>query len=121
MDGDVLVCDERGDTVLIRLAHVIATEGVGRFLEVGTWYVADCEGDVPLRAHLPNLSGTGLEEIILAPSGLKDVDSGLVVVVQVDELVCELRSHSSRASAALRASRWQMRGLSRSTLDGKVV
>ena len=54
--------------------------------------MADCEGDVPLRARVPNLSSTGLEEIILAPSGLKDVDNSLVVAIQVDELVRKLRS-----------------------------
>ena len=71
---------------------MIAAEGIGCFLEMGTWYVTDCEGDVPLRARLPYLSGTSLEEGILAPAGLKDSDSSLVVTEQVDELVHELRS-----------------------------
>ena len=71
---------------------MIATEGVGRFLEVGTRYVADGKGDVPLCVRLPDVSGAGLEEVILAPPRLKDVDSGLVVTVQVDELVHEVRS-----------------------------
>ena len=56
-----------------------SAEDIGSFLEVGTRNVADCEGDVPLRARLPYLPGKSLEEGILAPAGLKDGDSGLVV------------------------------------------
>ena len=41
--------------------------------------MADCKGDVPLCAHLPYLSGAGLEEGIIAPAGLKDGDGNLVV------------------------------------------
>ena len=52
--------------------------------------MADCEGDVALRARLPYISGTSLEEGILAPTSLKDGDSGLVVTEQVEELVCQL-------------------------------
>ena len=69
-----------------------AAEVVGIFLEVGTQYVADCEGDVPLHVRLPYISGASLKEGILAPDGLKDGDGGLVVAEQGDELVCELRS-----------------------------
>ena len=67
-----------------------SAEGVGSLLEVGTWYVADYEGDVSLRARLPCISGTSLEEGILAPADLKDGDSCLVVTEQVEELVHEL-------------------------------
>ena len=87
-----LICDERRDPVLVRLPQVIAAESVGCFLETGTQYVTDCEGDVPLDACQPNLSGASLEEGIIAPAGLKDVDSGLVVTDEVNELVHELRS-----------------------------
>ena len=69
-----------------------AAEGVGSFLEVGTRYVADCEGDVPLHARPPYISGASLEERILALAGLKDGDGGLVFTEQVDELVQQLRS-----------------------------
>ena len=69
---------------------MISAEGVGSLLEVGTQYVADCEDDVPLCAHLPYMSGTSLEEGILAPASLKYGDSGLVVAEQVEELVCKL-------------------------------
>ena len=92
MEGDVRICDERGDPVPVRVAQVKTAEAVGSVLEVGTRYVADCEGDVPLRAHLPYLSGAGLEEGILAPANLKDGDGSLVVVEQMDELVHEVRS-----------------------------
>ena len=71
---------------------MIAAESVGCFLETGTRYVTDCEGDIPLGAHLPNLSGASLEEGILALTGLKDGDSGLVVTEEVNELVRELSS-----------------------------
>ena len=91
MEGDALVCDERRDLIPISLPQVKSAEDVSSFLEVGTWYVADCEGDVPLHAHLPYISGASLEEGILAPAGLKDGDNGLVVAEQVDEFVRELR------------------------------
>ena len=68
---------------------MILAEGIGRLLKMGTQYVADCEGDVPLRACLPYISGSAtLEEGVLAPVGLKD--SGMVVTDQVEELVHEL-------------------------------
>ena len=67
-----------------------SAEGIGSLLEVGTGYVADCEDDVPLHTHLPYISGTSLEEGILALAGLKDDDSRLVVAEQVEELVHEL-------------------------------
>ena len=69
-----------------------SAEGVGSFLEVGTRYVADCKGDVPLRARLPYVSSASLVEGILAAAGLKDGGGGLFVAEQVDELVRELRS-----------------------------
>ena len=52
VEGDALICDERRDPVLVRLAQVIAAESVGCFLETGTRYVTDCKGDVPLGARL---------------------------------------------------------------------
>ena len=87
VERDALICDERTDPVPVRLAQVIAAEGVSSFLEVGTRYVADCEGDIPLHARLPYISGAHLEEGILAPAGLKDGDDSLVVAEQMDELV----------------------------------
>ena len=69
---------------------MVSADGVDSLLEVGTRYVADCEGDVLLRAHLPYISCSSLVEGILAPTGMKDGDSGLVVTEQVEELVCEL-------------------------------
>ena len=92
MEGDSLIRDKRSDHVLIRLAQLIAAEGIGCFLEMGTRYVTICECDIPLRAHLPYLSGASLKEGILAPAGLKDGDSGLGVTEQVDELAREVRS-----------------------------
>ena len=71
---------------------MIAAEGIGCFLEMGTQYVTDCECDVLLHARMPYLSGASLEEGIPAPASLKDGESGLVVGEQVDELVRELRS-----------------------------
>ena len=47
VEGDTLICNERHDSVLVRLAQVIAAESIGCFLEMGTRYVTDCEGDVP--------------------------------------------------------------------------
>ena len=70
----------------------MAAEGVGCFLEMGTRYVADGEGDVPLGTLLPYLSGAGLEEGILASTSLKDGDSSLVIAEEMDELMLELRS-----------------------------
>ena len=67
-------------------------EGVGSLLEVCTRYEVDCKGDVSLSACLPYISGTSLEEGILALAGLKDGDSGLVVAEQVEQLVHELWS-----------------------------
>ena len=90
MEGDALICDERRDPVQVSWAQVVSAEGVGSLLEVGTRYVADCEGDVPLYAHLPYISGASLEEGILAPSSMKDGESSLVVAEQVEELVREL-------------------------------
>ena len=69
---------------------MVSAEGVSSLLEVCTLYVANCEGDVPLCAHLPYISGAGLEEGILAVARLKDGDNGLVVAEQVKELVREL-------------------------------
>ena len=69
---------------------MISAEGVSNLLEVGIRYVADCDGDEPLHAHLPYISGAGLEEGILALAGLKDGDSGLVVAEQVEQLVHKL-------------------------------
>ena len=60
---------------MVRLAQVIAVEGIGSFLEVGTRYVADCEGDVPLCTRLSYLSGASLEEGIPPLASLKDGDS----------------------------------------------
>ena len=91
MEGDALICDERRDPVPVRLAQLIAAECVCSFLEVGTRDVADCKGDVPLRARLPYISSAGLEEGILTPAGLKDGDCGLVVTEQFDEIVHKLR------------------------------
>ena len=45
--------------------------------------MTDCEGNVPLRIHLPYISGTSLEEGILTLASLKDGDSGLVVTEKV--------------------------------------
>ena len=90
MEGDALICDERQDPVPVSLSQVVSAEGVGSLLEVGTRYVADCEGDVPLREHLPYISGASLEEGVLAPASLKDGDSGLVVAEQVEKLVHKL-------------------------------
>ena len=69
--------------------QVKLAKGMSNFLEVGTRYVADCEGDIPLCARLPYISGTNLEEDILAPASVKNGDVGLVVAEQVDELVCK--------------------------------
>ena len=70
---------------------MVSAEGVGSLLEVGTrYYVADCEGDVSLCACLPYISGASLDEGIIAPTGLKDGDSGLVVAEQVKDLVDDL-------------------------------
>ena len=52
--------------------------------------MTDCEGDVPLGAHLPNLSGASLEEGVLALTSLKDSDGSLIVAEEVNELVREL-------------------------------
>ena len=68
MEGDALICDERRDPVPVRLPQVIAAEGVGGFLEVVNRYVANCEGDVPLRARLPYISCLSLEEGVLTPA-----------------------------------------------------
>ena len=100
---------------------VMREEGVGGLLEVGTRYVAYCEGDVPLHARLPYISGTSLEVRNPCPAGLIDGDNGLVLAEQVEELVHEQWAHSLMASAALRTSMWQMWWLSRSTLGGKVA
>ena len=54
--------------------------------------MADCEGDVPLSACLPYISGTSMQERVLAQASMKDDDSRLVIAEQVDELVCELWS-----------------------------
>ena len=54
--------------------------------------MADCKGDVPLCTHLPYISGTSLEEWVLAPAGLEDDDTSLDVAEQGEELVCELGS-----------------------------
>ena len=71
---------------------MVSAEGVGSLLEVSTRYahVANGEGDVSLHTRLPYISGASLEERVLAPAGLKDGDSSLVVAEQVEELVCEL-------------------------------
>ena len=44
----------------------------------------------PLCACLPYISGTNLQEWVLATAGLKDDDSSLVITQQVGEVVCEL-------------------------------
>ena len=88
VEGDALICEERRDPVPVGCAQVVSAEGIGGLLEVCTWYVADCESDVPLCVCLPYVSGASLEEGILTPAGLKDCDSGLVVTEQVEELVC---------------------------------
>ena len=69
-----------------------SAEGVGSFLEVGTWYVADCEGDVTLHVCLPYISAASLEEGIIAPADCKDGDSSLFVAEQVDQFVHKLWS-----------------------------
>ena len=69
-----------------------SAEGFSSFLEVGIQYVADCEGDVSLCAHLSYISGVSLEEGILVPASLKDGDRGLVVAEQVEQLVRKLWS-----------------------------
>ena len=85
------ICDGRRDPVAVSWAQVASAEGISGLMEVGTRYVAHCEGDVvPLHAHLPYISGASLEEGILALASLKDGDSGLVVAEQVEELVHEL-------------------------------
>ena len=106
----------------VRLAQVIAAEVVGCFLEVGTRYVTDYEGDVPLCACLPYLSGASLEEGIFALAGLKDVGSGLPVTVQVDEWVRKLRSPQLDGQCSVKSLEMADEGgLSQSTLDGKVA
>ena len=90
VEGDVLICDERRDPVSVSWAQVVLAEGIGSLMEIGTRYVADCEGDVPLRAHLPYISDASLKEGILAPASLKDCESSLVIAKQVEELVHEL-------------------------------
>ena len=61
---DAFVCNERGSPILVSLPQVKSAEGISSFLEVGTRYVADCEGDVPLRARLPYLSGASLIQLV---------------------------------------------------------
>ena len=90
VEGDALICDERRDLVPVSWPQVVSAAGVGSPLEVGTWYVADCEGHVPLRAHLPYISGASMETGILAPASLKDGDNSLVVAEQVEDLVRKL-------------------------------
>ena len=90
MEGDALICEKGRDPVPVSCTQVVSAEGVGSLLEVGTQYVADCKGDVPLRTRLLYISGASLEERILALAHLKDGDGGLVVAEQVEELVCEL-------------------------------
>ena len=92
VEGDAMLHDEQCDPVLVRLAQVIAAESIGCFLKTSTRYVTYCEGDVPAGASQANLSSASLEEGILAPAGLKDGDSSLVVAEEVNELVGELRS-----------------------------
>ena len=85
--------------------------------------MADCEGDVPLHAHLPYISGATLEEGILAHACLKDGDSGLVVAEQVDKLMHELWGPQLGGQCgvdSLEVADWGCGG-SRSTLGGKVA
>ena len=84
VEGDALICDKRRDTVPVSWAQVVLAEGIGSLREVGARYVAVCEGDVPLRAHLLYVSGPSLEEGILLLASLKDGDSGLVIAEQVE-------------------------------------
>ena len=67
---------------------VVSAEGLSSLLEGGTQYVADSEDDVLLYTRY--ISGSSLEEQILAPASLEDFDSGLVVAEQVEQLVFEL-------------------------------
>ena len=101
--------------------EVVSTEDVGSLLEMGTWYVADCEGDVPLCAFLPYIPGASLEERILAPAGLEDGDSGLVVAEQVEKLVCELWDRQLDGQCGVKSLEVAGGGLSWSSLGGKVA
>ena len=121
VEGDALICNERRDPVPLRLAKVIAAEGIGSFLEVGTRYAANWESDVPLHARLPYISGASLEEGVLTPAGLKDGDCGLVVAEQVDELVCEMRSPQLDGQCSVESLKVADEGVSWSTLGGKMA
>ena len=52
--------------------------------------MADYEGDVPLFACLPYISGASLQEWVLAMASLKNDDCSLVITEQVEKLVCKL-------------------------------
>ena len=90
VEGDALICEEGRDAVPVSWTQVVSAEGIGSLLEISAWYVADCEGDIPLYTHLPYISGASLEERIFVLAGLEDGDSAMVVAKQVEELVCEL-------------------------------
>ena len=67
------------------------------------------------------ISGTSLEEGILVPAGLKNGDAAWLLQKKWMSWCANCGAHSLMASVALKASRWQMRGLSRSTLEEKVA
>ena len=83
--------------------------------------MADCEGDVSLCTHLPYISGTSLEEWVLPPTGLIDDDSSLVVVEQVQQLVCKLGSPQLDGQSGIESLEVTNGGLPQYTLGGKVA
>ena len=70
---------------------MVSADDILSILKRSTRYVADGEGDVPLCA-LPYISGTSLQEQVLALASLKDDDCGLVISEHMEKLMYKLGS-----------------------------